>query len=241
MKLTSSTNKLRTLGLTSLIAVIVGTSVQPAARAQFFSTGNRYITCSEAYFSDPDQMYFYTQESIEALRQRGVLANYEKAIQPLLDEQEAILDSITVFSVELDAPISYVAKKVNGVAVEIPAEIRQSIEEDMAYPYSREKVKTLNEKYGQYATLGQQISLVYSSAQTLRRNEIAREINVIAASYITPEEAQSDREAVTSMGYCGVNEGILGMGILTQVVEVGNRPDLDARLREDTTGATFFR
>ena len=43
------------------------------------------------------------------------------------------------------------------------------------------------------------------------------------------------------MGYCYVNEGLIGMGILTQVVEVGNRPDLDARLRADTTGATFFQ
>ncbi|MGB3786888.1 MAG: hypothetical protein WA949_02685 [Phormidesmis sp.] len=241
MKPISSANKLRTLGLTTLIAVIVGTNVQQAAQAQFFSTGNKYMTCSEAYFSDPDQMYFFTGESLEALRQRGVLADYEQAIQPLLDEQKAILDSITVFAVDLDAPIGYVAKEVNGVAVEIPADIKQAIEVDMAYPYSREKAKMLNEKYGQYATLGQQITLVYSSAQTLRMHEIARELNAIAATYVTPEEEQANRELAASMGYCYVNEGLIGMGILTQVVEVGNRPDLDARLRADTTGATFFQ
>ena len=199
------------------------------------------MPCSEAYFSDPDLTYFpLTDDSLNALKQRGLVKEYEQAIKPLLDEQVAIKDSITVFAVDLDAPIGYVAKEVNGVAIEIPAEIEQAIQKDMAYPYSREKVKALNEKYGQYATLGQQITLVYSSAQTLRMREISRELNTIAASYTTPEEKQASRDLVTSMGYCGVNEGIAGMGILTIVVEVGQRPDLDARLREDMTGATFF-
>ena len=199
------------------------------------------MPCSEAYFSDPDQMYFFTGESLEALKQRGVLEEYEQATKPLLEEQDAIRDSITVFAVDLDAPIGYVAKEVNSVAIEIPAEVKQTIEEDVAYPYSREKVKTLSEKYGQYATFGQQITLVYSSAQTLRMQEISRELNTIGASYVPPDEEKANRELAASQGACNVNEGFAGVGILTQVVEVGQRPDLDAQLREDNTGATFFQ
>ena len=201
------------------------------------------MPCSEVYFSDPDFMYgsVGSVEFSEKLKQRGQLEEYEQAVKPGLDELAAINAAVTVFAVDLDAPIGYVANKVEGIAVEIPPKIEQSIQEDMAYPYSREKVKALNEKYGQYATFGQQITLVYSPAQTLRANEILRENNAIASSYITPKEKQEYRDLVSSQGYCGVNYGVIDMGIGTIVVEVGQRPDLDARLREDTTGATFFR
>ena len=234
---------LRNTGVMALTTVIVNTQVQQTAQAQLGSPGMAYMPCSEAYFSDPDFMYgsVGSVEFLEQLEQRGQLERYQQAVKPGLDEIEAINASVNVFAVELDAPIGYVANKVSSVAVEIPLEIEQAFQEEMAYPYSREKVKMLNEKYGQYATFGQQITLVYSPAQTLRVHEILREQNAIATSYLTDKEKQEYRDLVSSGGPCPVNYGVVDAGIGTIVVEVGQRPDLDARLRDDTTGATFFR
>ena len=240
MKFTSFSKTLHIIGLTTIMTVLVGTHVQQTAQAQLASTQEAYMPCSEAYFSDPDFMPG-SGDFLENLKQRGQLEQYEQALQQKWDEIDAINAAINVFAVDLNAPIGYVAKKVNGVAVEIPPEVEKSIQEDMAYPYSREKVKALNEKYSQYATLGQQISLVYSPAQTLRAQEIYREANAITASYQTPEEKQADRDLASSQEHCSVNYGFADMGLTTITIEVGKRPDLDARLREDTTGATFFR
>ena len=242
MKFTSS-RLLRIIGLTSMVTVGAIAYVQQIAKAQLVTTVEAYMPCSEAYYSDPDFSYG-TRESgnfLENLKQRGQFESYEQAIKPVLDEMEALNNEITMFAVDLDAPIGYVANKVEGADVEIPADVEKSMQEDMAYPYSREKVKTLNEKYGQYATFGQQITLVYSTAQTLRRQELDREIAAIGASYLTPEEKQEHKDLYSSQGTCHLNYGFADMGIGRITVEVGRRPDLDARLREDTTGATFFR
>ncbi len=154
---------------------------------------------------------------------------------------DALNASITVFTSELNSPIGYVVNNVNGVAVNIPPEVEKSIQEDMYYA-SREKVKLLNDKYGQYARFGQQITLLYTPAQTLRAQEILRENNAISASYLTPEEKQEYRDFITSQGSCTVNYGLADMaGLGSITITFGQRPDLDARLREDTTGATFFR
>jgi hypothetical protein len=148
---------------------------------------------------------------------------------------------VTTFMVERIAPIGYVANKVNGVAVEIPAEIEQAMQQGMAYPYSREKVKVLNEKYGEYATFGQQISLVYSTDQLRRIDALNEARNARIASALTPEQRQAQEEMSRELGMCAAFDGYTEMGLLTKTIEVGVRPDLDARLREDTTGAVYFR
>jgi hypothetical protein len=243
MKRTFFSKTIRTIGLTALLTVMVGANVQQVAQAQLGVVGEAYMPCSEAYFSDPDFMYGLqgSEEFLDLLRQRGQLAQFEQDQKPILDALEAIRDEITVFYVELDAPIGYVANKVNGVDIEIPPEIEQAMQEGMAYPYSREKVKVLNEKYSEYATFGQQLTLLYSPDQAERMTELLREDTAIVTSYFTPEEKQEYRDLISSDGVCNVNYGFVDMGISTVVVEVGERPDLDARLREDITGATLFK
>ena len=243
MKLISSSKTLRTVGLTTILTVVIGAQVQQTAQAQFASPGDAYMPCSEAYFADLDFAYG-TEGSgnfFDKLKQRGQFEQYEQDLKPIADKIAAINASVTVFSVDLDAPIGYVENTVDGVAIEISPEIEKSIQEDMAYPYSREKVKALNEKYGQYATFGQQISLVYSVAEAQQLQELYREYNAIGVSYLTSEEKQEYRDLVSSQDSCGVNYGFAGGGLSSITIEVGKRPDLDARLREDTTGATFFR
>jgi hypothetical protein len=239
MKPASFTKTLRTISLTALLTVMVGANLQQTAQAQLGIPDEYYMPCSEAYFSDPDIMYSVGEG--ESPEQIARLEQLRPQFKLLDNETEAINASVTVFSSDLDAPIGYVANQVNGVAIEISPEIEQSIQEEMAYPYSREKVKVLNEKYGQYATFGQQIMLIYSPAQTQRMHEILREYSALAASTLTSEEIQEGRELISSQGACSVNNGFIDMGIGTITITVGQRPDLDARLREDTTGATFFR
>ena len=243
MRFTSFSQTIRIIGLTTIITAVAGVFVQHTAQAQFASWGNAYMPCSEAYFSDLDFTYSLqgSLEFLERLKQHGQFEAYEQALRPVLAEMDAINASVEIFAVELDAPIGYVANTVDVTPVEIPPEIERSIQEDMSYPYSREKVRMLNEKYGQYATFGQQITLVYSSAQTLRMHELIRERNAIAVSYLTPEEKQEYRSWSSSREHCAVNTGFADMGIGTITIEVGQRPDLDSRLREDTTGAIFFR
>ncbi len=238
MKLAFLSKALRTIGLTASLTLIVSTTLHQTAQAQFGVSEQGLMPCSEAYLTDPDFMY-YGVESVGASAEQ--LEEIERITAPILAEMESIPDEINMFAVELDSPIGYVANKVNGVAVEIPPEIEQAINRDNAYPYSREKVKTLNEKYGQYATFGQQLTLVFSSDQTKRYSDLLREFNTLTGSVLTDEQKQTYLEPYTSNGSCNVNYSFADMGFGSIVVEVGQRPELDARLREDTTGAIFFR
>jgi hypothetical protein len=233
MKFASYSKTLRTVSLTALMTAVVGASVQQTAQAGFGPSGEYYMACSATYFADPDYMYDDPQSNIVPSQR----VEFDQAAQ------DTINAAVTTFAVELDAPIGYAVKKINGVAVEVPPEIKQAMEEGIAdYPYSREKVRILNEKYGQYATFGQQMTLIYSAEQIRQLNEIGREYNARLKALLTLEEIQAEQELVSSLGACGVAGGFADMGIYaTQVIEVGARPDLDARLREDTTGAIFFR
>jgi hypothetical protein len=234
MKFSSKT--FRAVSLSTILTVIVGANVQQAAQAfglPFGSTEQTFMPCSAAFFSDPDFMY-----DIQAT---GMSVEDIEGTQAYLDELAAIDAEVTTFMVERIAPIGYVANKVDGVAVEIPAEIEQAMQQGMAYPYSREKVKVLNEKYGEYATFGQQISLVYSTDQLQRIDALQKAQNARIAALLTPEQKREQEEVSISSGTCSALVGFIEMGLLTKTIEVGVRPDLDARLREDTTGAVYFR
>jgi hypothetical protein len=229
---------LRTIGLTAFLTTFVSAAVTPTAQAVFSVPGQSFMACSDLYFNDPDFMYGPSAED----------ALYQAATDELVEVMDAINAEVNTFAVELDSPIGYTPNKVNGVAVEIPPEIERIIQVEMSYPYSREKVRMLNEQYGQYATFGQQITLVYSPAQSRRIQEARREYNTRIAAALTPEEKkrqeQETRElSMSTFSSCPVSVGFIDMfGFYgSQTIEVGVRPDLDSRLREDTTGATFFR
>jgi hypothetical protein len=242
MKQTVFSKTLRTVGLTAMLSVMIGSNVQQTAQAQLVYSGEAYMPCSEAYFSDPDIMYASGSFDLFArLREIGQFEQFQQIAKPIMDEQNAILDELTTFYVALDAPVGYTPKEVNGEAVEIPAEIEQAIHKDMTYPHSREQVEMLTEKYGQYATFGQQLSLIFSSAQAQRYHELGREYNALVNSYVPEEQKQLYRELVSENAPCSVNYAFVDYGINSIVVEVGQRPELDARLRADTTGATLFR
>jgi hypothetical protein len=230
MKFTLFSKTLRTASLTALLTAIVSVNVQQPAQAIFGALDESWMACSTAYFGDPDQMYGNPESIDESERVELDQATWD-----------AIDAAVTTFAVELDAPIGYIANKVNGVAVEIPPEIEQAMQEEMA-DASREKVRMLNEKYGQYATFGQQITLVYSSEQVRQIQELFRDFYARTKVLWTPEELQEQQELGSSFGPCNVIGGFADMGIAaSRVIQVGERPDFDARLREDTTGATFFR
>jgi hypothetical protein len=237
MKFTFLSKTLRTAGLTALLTALVGTQIHQAAQAQFGVLEPSFMACSPGsiYFSDPD--FMYTPSDFEP--DQAIIDAQNASIA----EREAIDAAVTTFAVALDAPIGYKVKEVNGVAVEIPPEIEQAIWDEMAAEPSREKVRMLNDRYGEYATFGQQMNLVYSSEQVRRLIELQREDSARFAASMTPEERREHEAAYGSSGPCQTLSGYGDMGFIgaTRVVEIGERPDLDARLREDTTGATFFR
>lgn len=162
------------------------------------------------------------------------------------ENRQAVTAEVNTFSVELDAPFAYIANEVNGVAVEIPPEIKEAMDEaikseDVAD--RREQVKVLNEKYGQYATFGQQITLVFSPEQAKRVADGYREYNAKVKTILTEEQKQATRDfegpEVEGAGLaCQPIYGFDDNG--TIVVEIGQRPELDQRLREDTSNSTFF-
>jgi hypothetical protein len=234
MKFTAFSKTMSKIGSTAVLTTLVGTTLQPTAQAVFSVSGQYNMPCSDVFFNHPNYMYTDPQSNITPTPR----LSFDSA------PYDAIDAAVTTFAVDLDAPIGYTPNKVNGVAVEIPPEIEREMQVGMSYPYSREKVRMLNEQYGQYATFGQQITLIYSSEQVQQMDALLKNENARLAALLTPEERRAEQEVWRSSGACPVGNivGFAGMGIFaTKVIEVGVRPDLDARLREDTTGATFFR
>jgi hypothetical protein len=243
MKVTLFSKTFRTVGLTALLSVVVGANMQQTAQADIYAppfgtSEQAYMPCSEAFFTDPD--FTYDPQFIG-------LSNEEFGVdQAYLDEIAAIDAEVTSFMVELDSPVGYIANKVNGVAVEIPAELEKEIYQaafnaNSNLANTRRRVEELNQQYGQYATFGQQISLVYSTDQLRRVDALNKAYYARVADAFTPEQKQAYQESIKSFGMCTAFGGGLEMGLLTKTIQVGVRPDLDARLREDTTGAIYFR
>lgn len=149
---------------------------------------------------------------------------------------------------ELDAPVGCIARTVNGEAVEIPPGIEKEIYEAAFNANSdpsttRLRVAELNQQYAQYATFGQQISIIFSEEQIRENTEMGREASAYLASVLTPQQRQAEQDAIRAsaaqMGMCPALFNPNSMRYAT--IQVGVRPDLDQRLRADTTGATFFR
>jgi hypothetical protein len=242
MKFTTFSKAFRTISLTTLLTVMVGTNIQQSAQAEFRGADSALMPCSEAYFADVDYMY-YDFESIGVSAEQ--LEEIKKLSAPISEEMTRIPTEVNMFAVELDAPVGYVANKVNGEEIAIPPEIERALyAESFAAnekpEETRKRVNELNKKYGQYATFGQQLTLVFSSEQTRRYSDLIRQNNAIVASVLTEEQKQKFRDLRTGET-CNVNYSAAEMGLGSIVVEVGERPELDARLREDTTGAIFFR
>ncbi|MGB3296959.1 MAG: hypothetical protein WBA76_01725 [Phormidesmis sp.] len=245
-----------TVGLLVLLCTTLSTGVQRTAQAQTAESAQADASCLDAYFEDPNYSYFFptslsfddpdwadilpadlSEEQRRAIVQASAVA---------IANQEAVTAEVNTFSVELDAPFAYIANEVNGVAVEIPPEIKTAMDEAVNSPdvaNRREQVKMLNEKYGQYATFGQQITLVFSPEQAKRVADGYREYNAKVKTILTEEQKQATRDLVRpileSSGLaCEPIYGFDDNG--TIVVEIGQRPELDQRLREDTSNATFF-
>lgn len=243
------------VGLIGLLCTTLGTGIQRSAQAQTAESVQSGAACIDAYFENPNYMYYPpTDLSFDDPEWTGGLTvlseEQRKAISRAsavaLGNLEAVTAEVNTFSVALDAPFSYIANEVNGVAVEIPPEIRKAMDEavnseDVAN--RREQVKMLNEQYGQYATFGQQITLVFSPEQAKRVADGYREYNAKAKTILTEEQKQATRdfEGPEVIGAGLACEPIYGFDDLgTIVVEIGQRPELDQRLREDTSNSTFF-
>jgi hypothetical protein len=152
------------------------------------------------------------------------------------------------FSVAPDAPVGYIAKKVNGKPIAIPAKLAKELSDaaDDARrdpKTARKKVAELNQKYAEYAIFGQQLTLMFSPEQIKENTKMTREYSAYIASVMTPEQKQKERDGIRAgakqMGMC---PALFNPNSMRSVqLEVGRRPDLDQRLREDKTGATFFQ
>ncbi|MGC1395929.1 MAG: hypothetical protein WA828_16855 [Coleofasciculaceae cyanobacterium] len=236
MKLTSLFKTVCTIGLVTVLSAIEGMSTVQTAQSQVPKTSS--FTCSDAYFEDPSYMYSpVTQE------QRAAVAKFAQnpaRVEPAL----RMMEEITTFSVPLDSPLGYAVKKVNGQEVAIPPQIRKEIDQAVyreASPENRRLVAQLNQKYGQYATFGQNITLLLSPEQVSDRVKEGYELNAYIKSLLTPQQMQEQREALKASGPCSSFFVFKPELFREFSIDVGVRPDLDKRLREDTSGTTFFK
>ena len=256
MKRTFLLKATSTIGLIALLYTTFSTGVQRTAQAQTAEPIQASTSCLDAYFENPNYMYFPpTYLSFDDPSWAGILptdlseAQRKAIVQAsavVSENLKAVTAEVNTFSVELDAPFAYIPNEVNGIAVEIPPEIKAAMDEavnseDVAN--RREQVKALNEKYGQYATFGQQITLVFSPEQAKRVADVDREYNTKVKTILTEEQKQATRdlegpEVVGAGAACKPIYGFDDDG--TIVVEIGQRPELDKRLRKDTSNATFF-
>jgi hypothetical protein len=230
------------IGLLTILSTIQGISIVQTAQAQAIPAGKPGSVCSDAYFKNPDFMY-----GVRSKKQEELAAKF--GMNPVrMNRQKRIWAKSNTFSVALDAPVGYVIKKVNGKAVAIPPKIAKDIDRD-AFNANRDpqatrrKVAELNQKYDRYATFGQQLNLIFSPAQIKENTKMGRESSAYIASILTPQQKQAEQNAIRAaakqMGMCPALFNPDSMRYVT--IQVGSRPDLDKRLREDTTGATFFK
>ncbi|MGI8932786.1 MAG: hypothetical protein ACR2FS_01805 [Phormidesmis sp.] len=244
------------VGLIVLLCTTLSTGVQRTAKAQTAESVQAGAACLDAYFENPNYSYFYPTDwsfddpgwanilpaDLSEEQRRAIV----QASAVALSNREAVTAEVNTFSVELDAPFVYIANEVNDVAVEIPLEIKEAMDEAVNYQDGvdrREQVKMLNGKYGQYATFGQQITLVFSPEQAKRVADGFREYNAKVKNILTEEQKQATRDLEGSelVGAGVACEPIYGFDDDgTIVVETGQRPELDQRLREDTSNSTFF-
>lgn len=201
MQLTFLSKTIRTIGLITILTAIEGISLVQTAQAQSKEPG---VACSAAYFADPDYMYNPQGKEKETVDRFG--ANPAR-----MKRQQNIWARSSTFSVALDAPVGYVAKKVNGKPVAISAKLAKEMY-DAAFNANRDpkatrrRVAELNKKYAEYATFGQQINLMFSPAQIRENTKMTREFSAYTASVMTPEQKQAERDGIRAsakqMGMC---------------------------------------
>ena len=125
-----------------------------------------------------------------------------------------------------------------------PPQIKQEIDKAVyreASVENRRLVAQLNQKYGQYATFGQNINLILSPEQIKARVEEGYELNAYIKSLLTPQQMQEQRDALKASGPCS-SFFVFKPELFRELsIDVGVRPDLDKRLRSDTSGTTFFK
>jgi hypothetical protein len=243
MKRTSLSQSVRTIGFITILSVIQGISLGQTAQAQAIPAGKPGSTCSDAYFANPDFMY----STLPLGKQQETIDKFGNDVDRG-KRMNAIWAKSKTFSVAPDAPLGFIAKKVNGKPIAIPAKLAQELS-DAANDArrdpktARKKVAELNQKYAEYATFGQQLTLIFSPEQIKENTKMTREYSAYIASVMTPEQKQKERDSIRAgakqMGMC---PALFNPNSMRSVqLEVGRRPDLDKRLREDTTGATFFK
>jgi hypothetical protein len=246
MKLTSVSKSIRTIGLITILSAIQGTIVIQTAQAQAIPAGKPGSVCSDAYFANPD--YMYTLPPGEQQQKQQAAVDKFSADPVRAKRMNRIWAKSKTFSVALDAPVGYVAKKVNGKPVAIPKKIAKDIywaafNANGDPKSTRRRVAELNQKYANYATFGQQINLIFSPEQIKENTKMTREFSAYLASVMTPEQKQAERDMVRTgakqMGMCPALFNPDSMTYAT--LQVGVRPDLDRRLREDKTGTIFFK
>ncbi len=234
------------IGLISILSTIQGTTIVQTAQAQAIPAGKPGSVCTDAYFANPDYMYTLPPGKLQK-QQEAALGKLD-GTPARIKRQKDIWAKSSTFSVALDAPVGYVAKKVNGKPVAIPAKIAK----DMYWAAfnanrhpkgARTRVAELNQKYAKYAIFGQQINLIFSPEQIRENTKMTRESSAFLAAVMTLEQKQAERDMVKAsakqMGMCPALSNPAQMTYVT--LEVGQRPELDKRLREDKTGATFFK
>jgi hypothetical protein len=243
MKLTSLSKSVRTIGLITLLSAIQGMSMVQTAQAQ--AKPQKSSACTAAYFDDPGYMYNPPYDKLKALEKvRSASPKYQEQFK----RAEKMMEEITTFSAPLDSPMGYVIKKMNGKDVSIPPNIRRAIDQGVNRAptnENRKRVAELNKKYGQYATFGQNITLILSPEQQKERVQETYEYLADLAAIMTPEERKAERDramaAPVADGYCSPGALFRPEMYQTLTIDTGRRPDLDKRLREDKTGATFFK
>jgi hypothetical protein len=236
MKLTLWAKSIRTIGLITILSTIQAMSLAPTAQAQINSQ-NRSV-CTAAYFNDPGYMYQPVTQ-----QQRKAIEQFEQNPKRV-KKWESFIDEARTFSVPLDSPMGYVVKTINGKPVTIPEKIEQAIKQAVYVDpaqNSRKRVAELNQQYGEYATFGQNITLILPLEKTKEYNKMIYESLAYIASVMTPQQRQAERDRRTAAGDCSYSSIYQPNGPLTLTIDTGRRPDLDRRVRENKTGNTFFQ
>jgi hypothetical protein len=237
---------IRSIGSIAILSAIQGTTMLQTAQAQAIPAGKPGSVCTDAYFANPD--YMYTLPSGEQQQKQQEAVDKFSADPVRAERMNRIWAKSKTFSVALDAPVGYIAKKVNGKPITIPKKIAKDIywaafNANGDPKTTRRRVAELNRKYANYAIFGQQLNLIFSPEQIRENTKMTREFSAYLASVMTPEQKQAERDMVrTGAKQMGMCPALFNPDSVTYVtLQVGVRPELDRRLREDKTGATFFK
>ncbi|RUT10323.1 hypothetical protein DSM106972_008180 [Dulcicalothrix desertica PCC 7102] len=188
MKLTFLSKTVRTLGLMTLLSVMVGTSVQQSVQAQTQSTADfleQSKACDRAMKEDGEEMdggYFF--DDFKGLN----LTDQQKKAYEVLDAQaEAKRAEIYKGSISVADPAAILSFS-SSPGVSVPPDVQAAIQEALNSNPKMDQEAALNQKFGKYGRFIGSYITYFTPEQETQLSQIGKDFYSQVQDLMTPEQ-----------------------------------------------------